>query len=540
MSLAEGLQLGEIARQNKFNNSIALREQNRRELQAQTSLAQNSMVNSTGGKSDLQLQKEALLQKQLEAQNQQIQAMQSKFNADGITNILHSVIQGDWKDAYNTWNNTPGLKESIANAPSLNAVDIAPVNYNDPNDVEQLKSIGITNLNDKEVQDALNSSFMKVQGKDGKWRVTPVDSIVKETNTWNMFSTKQQEDYTKRAQYINSVLIGKNPELAARQDEVNIKMDELKTKDTELKLSDAEKWLLANPDKTYTDYKNQGKTTSSASLKDEYANLQVAKAKGELDKDNEIRLQVLDKLFSTDSDEKKKILTKGLEIVDKYKDNLFNKPISKEDVITAKLYADQSSMKVDTKTSKELKDQYNVLRNGKRLYDEVSALKDEELSRGIYDTGLQKVKQLFSDNKFNSNSPEEKAKILKSIDMNTKLGMFLAKYIKSISGAAVSDNEFARLRDLFSGSILNNTQTLKAGVTTFVEELDKQFKDISKTNLLNDPATTLDVVRMYDKDIGDTFKVSTISQPTNKSIIAVNPKTGEKLQLVNGKWEPIK
>jgi len=479
------------------------------DLAASTSAIANKHTEKRIEALALQNQELAAKVEQTTLHNHVVNSYMAGKDLDDATKEL--ISNNDYERFNRTIKNNPILQDKFKEL--YNTEYIRPIDFNSDIDRRQLKALGVEpNLLDEQGIDGIRSNFYMTSNSE----LVSLPDFVKDTGYVKRMTTRELDNYVSTLDKLSK--IGQKPTL------------------NEIKAEDALQWLQANPDKNFIDYENlnrQEAAPSSASLKDEYVNLQVAAANGTLDKDNSVRLKVLDKLFSTDNDEKRQILSSGLEIVDKYKDNLFNSDILKDDIIAAKLYTDQSGMKVDTKTSTELKDQYNVLRNGKRLYDEVSALKDEELSRGLYDVGLQKVKQLFSDDTFNSNSPEEKAKILKSIDMNTKLGMFLAKYIKSISGAAVSDSEFARLRDLFNGSILNNTQTLKAGVHTFVAELDNQFKDVAKTNLLNDPATTLDVVRMYDKDIGKGFET------TEQPIIAVNPRTGERLQLVNGKWEPV-
>ena len=154
-----------------------------------------------------------IMQEQLNATQQTLAAQQSKFNADGITNILASVVEGNWKDAYKAWNTTPGLKQSIQSAASLNAKEIAPINFSDPNDISQLKQLGIKTeyLQDPKAQDALLSSVMRVQGHDGNWRVARVDDIIKQTNTYNMFSSQQEKMYDERMAKVNSVIKGITP-----------------------------------------------------------------------------------------------------------------------------------------------------------------------------------------------------------------------------------------------------------------------------------------------------------------------------------------
>jgi len=318
-------------------------------------------------------------------------------------------------------------------------------------------------------------------------------------------------------------------------DDLTLKAKQLQVKQQEMQVGSAEEWLKNNPTKTYQDYLQEGKTESkqtitNASLKDEYANLEVKASKNELTPDEKIRHKVLNKLFSTDSDEKRQILTRGMEITDKYKDKLFDESteISNDDILNAKLYAQQAGIHPDTKDNRELKDQFNTVKTGRRLVDEVMKLDDEELSRGMLDTGIQNLRKLLSDKSFKELSPEEQKKTLKSINMNTKLGMFLAKYIKSISGTAVAQSEYDRLSGLFSGSAFENTAALKEGVKTFVDELDTQFRDSAQTSLLDNPSTTLDLVKRYKElNKGKPKEVVKETEQISEEKTTNGPKVGD-------------
>lgn len=307
--------------------------------------------------------------------------------------------------------------------------------------------------------------------------------------------------------YMNTMRKEEIDELTLSSKRATTRKTEAGAAQEELETESAEGWLQANPDKTYQDYLNLKQSATSitsgrittASLKSEYADLQVEQSKGALTKDSEVRLQVLDRLFKTDSDEKREILKTGMEITSRYKGKLFEKDtnITDDDILNAKLYAQQAGIKPDAKANRDFKEEFNTIRHGRRLVDDVIALKDEELSRGIVDTGIKAITKLLGDKSFRELSKENQAKQLKTIEMDTKLGMFLAKYIKSISGTAVADAEFTRLTNLFSGSAFNNVQTLRQGVVTFVQELDKNFKDSAQTNLIDNPSTTLDLVKRY-------------------------------------------
>lgn len=548
MGFVEGLQAGANLSLNRDRLSLAHQEENRAEKQQRlTALAQGYTQDENGqwvtthlkqSENNVNQEKLNLVQQQLEATQQELQKQQSYQFAKSMANLTNSWVDGNFEDAYKYAHQTPGFLDKLKSAPSLDFQDFTQINFSNPEDIQNLKELGIdtTKIEDnKDSQDALQSSLMKVIGKDGKSRIVPIDSIIKQTNSYEFYTKEQRDKYDSNLGFINNTIKG----LTIQEQEAKKGKDKLTIASIQKQAEDMTKYFKENPDKTYTDYLNSqkpsnlndvqakefldwkklpgnenktyseynnlGKDTrtkiTSANLKDEYANLRVLESEGKLDKPSSVRLKVLHELFSTDNDEKRDILKTGMVIVDKYygEGKLFNQDISKEDIINTKLYAQQSGIKPDSKSNQDLKDQFITLKIGKRLASEVSELKDDEISRGIIDTGIQKVSKLLGDETFKKLSDEDKAKVLKSIEMKTKLGKFLAKYINGISGTAVAEQEYARLSELFSGSNLENTEALKQGVKTFVSELDKEFRNTAKTSLLDNPSTTLDLVSKYKK-----------------------------------------
>jgi len=73
-----------------------------------------------------------LMKQELEATQKALKAQQSKSYADGISNITSDWITNNPEDALKTLRNTPGLKESLQNAKSLDFNDLDIVNFNNP------------------------------------------------------------------------------------------------------------------------------------------------------------------------------------------------------------------------------------------------------------------------------------------------------------------------------------------------------------------------------------------------------------------------
>lgn len=440
----------------------------------------------------------------------QIQQMQLQ-----LKDLQNKQTKQDTYDAFSGYRasgDTKFLNQAIKNNPKLKDLSgVARFDSVHPEaDKNLLETSGIT----EHQYGADPNRYVKITTPDGDIKITDMNAAYAVTGYLNTLKKEELDDLTlrsKKAQTtLNELKVG-DAEQWLKDNPTKTYTDYLTkaqaTKSASVKDMDFLNWkkLPGNSNKTYSEYNNLGKTSStrmtSANLKDEYANLRVLDSEGKLDKPESVRLKVLHELFSTDNDEKRDILKTGMGIVDKYygEGNLFNQDISKEDIINTKLYAQQAGIKPDSKPNQDLKDQFITLKIGKRLDKEVSELKDDEISRGIIDTGIQKVSKLLGDETFKKLSDADKAKALKSIEMKTKLGKFLAKYINGISGTAVAEQEYNRLSELFSGSNLENTEALKQGVKTFVRELDKEFRNTAKTSLLDNPSTTLDLVSKYKK-----------------------------------------
>jgi len=505
----------------------------RRDLQAQQLQRQNT----------LDIQRQSQFEQESKLKDIQLQQMQIQLKqlTDDIAKKdtysgfdAYRVSKGDTKFLNNKLKN-PNIKKVAKGINGFYKIDI-----NSQQDLELLKKKGLT---PEDIEDEKSDAprYVKVtidNSNPGSFEILDLYTLYAGTGYMNTMKKEEIEALTLKAK-----------KLALKKEQSVAGLQKIKTK-SEVEAQDFLQWkkIPGNENKTFSEYEQIGKpveqpTVTTATLKDEYANLKIEASNGELSKDKQVRMDVLNKLFSTDNDEKRQILSDGIKITSKYKGNLFDIDINDKDIIAAKLYAQQAGIKPDAKANRELKDQFNTVKTGKRLVKEIEKLGDEELSRGLYDTGIQKMKKLLSDKKFEDMSEEEKAKALTSINMNTKLGMFLAKYIKSISGTAVAEAEYNRLKDLFSGSSFDNIQSLKEGVKAFVGELDTQFKDSLQTSLLDNPATTLDLAKRY-KDLTKDEEAPAIQKEEAsvatdtyddkyekfKDLIGqVNPKTGKKL-----------
>ena len=181
-------------------------------------------------------------------------------------------------------------------------------------------------------------------------------------------------------------------------------------------------------------------------------------------------------LANTDSDVKRQVIGEANKVTTKFTDGVSNKPVTLEDVNSVTTAEALTNTTGDKATVKTLTDNFTTLKQGYKLVDSVNSLSNDEIERGIVDQGLLEAKSLFSDSNFTKLSTEEKLKTLKTVKFNTRLGSYLADYIRSISGTAASEAEFERLKGVLIGGSFNNIQTVKTAINEFVKVEDEKFK----------------------------------------------------------------
>lgn len=222
-------------------------------------------------------------------------------------------------------------------------------------------------------------------------------------------------------------------------------------------------------------------------------------------------------LATTDSDEKKAIVTESLKVSDKFLDGVSDKEVTLEDVKAVTTAEALIGDKGDKATAKTLTDNYTTLKQGYKLSESVNKLSNDEIERGLVDQGLLEVKKLLGDTEFNKLPPEEKAKSLQTVKFNTRMGSYLADYIRSISGTAASEAEFERLKTVLTGGTFNNTQSLKTAINEFVSLEDEKFRGNLDSKYMLNKGQTLQLKYNYDKELKGKLNTST-AQQTSQSI----------------------
>jgi len=248
-----------------------------------------------------------------------------------------------------------------------------------------------------------------------------------------------------------------------------------------------------------------------------------------LDKADAADFSVKKQYIESEGDVDREIIDKNSAIVKKHHGNLLNlkNEITNDDIQRVKAYEKKIGYKPNATADKAIKEKYTVLEAHKRVDKLVQSIDNEELARGIVDQPKNWFTGMFSDDAFGGLSKEAKQKRLLSVLTNRRIGNFLAKYIKSISGTAVAEKEYDRLATVLKGgSDLTNIQTLKQSFSTFGVDLANEFNDELKTNLLDNTGTVLDLSKRYKKDTMEYY------QEASERIFEASGKSEEKVKTI--------
>jgi len=518
MGFAEGLQAGanlvlssreadRADKQQQFNNNLAVTQESRAEKQQRLTALQNGYTQDEQGNwapTDLQQQKQTaegqrikILQEQLAATQKAVEAQNSSTNAKALADITSSWVNGDAVDAIKTLRHTPELKQALQNAKSLDFNGLDIVNFNNPEDVDKLVTMGVNreSMKDPEVQQALSRSFMKVQGKDGKTRLLPVDHAINQTNSYQFYTKQQRDMYAQSRSEINNVIKGALPQTTEVEKNALTNKNDILIKQND----DMKAYFEANPDKTYSDYKNSQVSGSD-------------------------KLDLLQKSLN--------IQSKKLEVQGKTREaaianyvgnnaNAFFTELSNSDLDSTtrvngqpiKMYQVAKQVQGKNKLSNTRRDYLDGMMS---TISNISRLKTK-LSKSDFDwnalaKGMDQVSKITG-TEWRSMSSQEKANMLKRFSFDSDLRTVMAGYIKAMSGAAVSDEERTFYENAIQGGNWSTKEAALASMKGFESGVSSGYSSALNSMKYNLPATYLEYKSQFSNAVTPKSEV-TKQQPT--------------------------
>jgi len=415
--------------------------------------------------------KDALMQQQLmklEAQNEAIMATQ---NADSMTRATTALAMGDVKEAWNIVSQNPALKAQLGE--QFGAASIQPIDW--ANDRDMFEGTGVQ-INDEtlskpEVLNALNSSFFKVIGPDGKATLGNTQQLIAETNYGGYASKEDREGIFERVNKISEILSG------------HIKtQEELELEATNAQIAQSNANINADVTALKEEY-IEGIIASDMSAEEKLAKISGAKGRSvdelkALAEESKTRIQL-----ATENDKIEK--AKAEAATAKGKAEAFE-PIPGEAEFIASLrdaekvpYNDDNLRKagriqgkkaITAERSKEVNGRFAM---AKSFHNFTNKFIDTELNRdalGKIQTTLDKLMKPGM-------TGQEQEKVLNNIEIDTELRALISEYVKFMSGAAVTTEEYNRYNDIAQAGAWSSKESAVEALRSFTNYLRVSSKD---------------------------------------------------------------
>ena len=439
---------------------------------------------------------EALQQENI-ALNNKVQEQSDRVVTEDMTKGIVALAQGNFSDVESILKLNPELRDRLT---QIGIQDISPIDWKrDKALYENLPNFNLesivddtslvqgattaeeiaTRLQEREVKlNALNSTFFKAKNRQGEWEIHSTEELIHRSNTKKYMSTKSYSDIQKRMAKIGGILKGivisdADLELQAKQKELQIKTIDMQLATiTELLESGVpsseilSKIKGGSQPKSLEDKKLEKEALDSISIK-------TAKAK------EQAKIEVKNKLNSKDND----ILVNGAEVAEevakKIESNIpIDKDTKKQLLRVEKVARRTLGAKADVTLNKDYRSGINTVSGVNSILKKIDALRDKGV-KSRAEVALNKLLSVVND-------PSNKS--LEITELTTAVGNAVALYIKSISGAAVTDSERKALTKVMIGGNINSLQSMKSALMEFsrgvFRGLDNTVEEYKRKNLL--------------------------------------------------------
>jgi len=504
-------------------------------LQKSAMALQDAQTSNYNSSANLTNEKVAALQ----AQNQQL-AFQNTItnnyiaaqNLDGATNNL--IKDGDYEGFNQTINSNPTLKNKMQEMYGVKG--IRPIDWNNTADVKQVEEgLGLDpkTLNSLRPQDleALQKSYYMTDAG----HLASVGDFAADTGYLDRATSNQYNNFIKTQDELAN--IGKH-----------LSTDQVQAKS-------AHDWLETNPDKTYNDWLktqvdnkadaqikvNASKPTKATHLTKSDIVSWVANYDAEITKGykptpaEQAEHDVYKNAIDTDTEQKIASLKKHADMVAKYMTNI-GKPdfkISNTDIADMNAYEQSVGHKPNPTTAREYTDDIVTAKAGVNLAKDIDSLGDEQINQGAYDEVKQWATKKLSDTAFNTLSPEAKEKALLTVATKSKVGAYLAAYVKSISGTAVAESEYDRLKEVLTSGNYNNIESFKDAINSFVGVNLTNDRNKFKSGFLAEKSLSLNAMKQLDEAVKG-FHPAAIGQQTEQQPTVTKFEPGKIYQKADG------
>ena len=488
----------------------------RRELQAREQRREDVLAAQRAGADkqsselkDLQIQTMQLQLKQLINNNTKKETYEA-FSAYRATN-------GDIKHLNKLFEN-PEIRKRMGGVTGMYKIDISA-----PQDRELLKKhLGLTDeVIDSEDFDPIRYVKATIEGQaPGTFDIVDLYGAYAKTG---YFNTMRKEEVD---------------ELALKTKQAQLRQSKAQAGLKEIEVESAGQWLKDNPTKTYQDYLQVGKqTTSRIERKGQYQrqidtfDRNNPNATPE-ERDNYIDLVMEKSVFGVAANRDERSVS-----------NLTGNQLEAINLVGSPEYNTKDALRLEnaimaslssTKRTLVKKDLVSMKANHKLSMFIERILKETKAGEVEVDKDIIANVETYMSKIFGRDTPQA----LLNVDFNTASGLLLAQFMKEISGTAVGVEEARRLMNIFQGGDLADEVFVKQAMRKFASE-SREANEILKANNKHYVPESVTRLTTYEEPEKEDYilldtEISDKSYDTQyekfKSLIGqINPNTGKKL-----------
>jgi len=442
--------------QNKSEQALIKHQQNQVQMQANS------------------LQQEAM--KELMAQNKELQVKNDQVTdrlvTEDMTKGIVALTEGKFKDAEKILNLNPDLKDRLA---KVGINDVQPVDWTRDtqlyadlpnfkmdkilNDTELIKGAGseeeiAQRLKERQVKlNALNSSFFKAKNNKGEWELHSTEELFQRSNTKKYVS---DETYTKaQKRFMKAGAILKYTVLSDADIELEAKQKELAGKTASISIDAIEEMVAKDMSPAEILTKLRGGTPAKSTEQKVDEARKVAQAKAE------VRAKAKAEELKVGHEQAIRIV-EGEDLADSVKDKLLRgEPLDTKTRVEFLEIEKMVKKKLGTKAYMYIGKKIGKSKENLGATTRILTIADKLISKGV-DTKLDlEMADAFKVTK------DVNGKTQVAVKFKSALGMALAKFIKSISGAAASDAERTFLKEVMQGGTYASINGIIASIEEF-------------------------------------------------------------------------
>jgi len=465
---------------------------------------------------------EAAMQQQLAVLQSQNEAIQAVQNTESMTKATTQLAMGNVSEAGRIVNTNPVLKQQLQEQFGVSAVH--PIDWE--NDLRLFEGTGVNitpeMLADPKVKAALNSSFFKTVGPDGKQKIGNTQQLIDSTGYMQYASKEDRDGIFARVNKISEILSGhiKTPEeerLEATKMEANQHNANISNSLAEVTQEYYDSILgrddIGPEEKLKIIQGVRGKSPDDIKAQIQAEKLRKAQAEANIATTTQDDV-IAKKKAEAESAKAKAEDSRPYEGEAEFISNIRNPekiPFSDDNLrIASKL---QGKKTLTAERGKEVNGRFSMAKS----FDNFTR---KFMTADINRDALAKIGTTMDKLMKPGMTGQDQERVLNSIEIDTELRALISEYVKFMSGAAVTTEEFNRYNDIVQSGVWSSRESANEALRSFTNYLRRSAKDRidSMTDIPHDYLIKRNDYENWSKSNPEIARTQAKSTPSSSNV----------------------